>query len=74
MSELNDPYVRIVEEARRRWPHAELLLSFDGQHWRATIAVAPLQSAQRWVTGTGPTQHLAVLAVMDGLGVPRREE
>ena len=65
---MNGRYARIIATA---WDGAVLDLQYDGEEWNATLTKRPSPSRDRFVTGTGVTQELALAELELELGLER---
>ena len=65
---MNGRYARIVATA---WAGGTLDLQYDGEEWTATLTVRPSVHRDRFVSGTGETQELALKSLEDELGLER---
>ena len=65
---MNGRYARLIANA---WAGGPLDLQYDGDEWVATLTVRPSPSRDRFVSGTGVTQKLALTALEAELGLER---
>jgi len=65
---MNGRYARIIATA---WDGATLDLQYDGDEWTATLTVRPSPTRDRFVSGAGVTQELALKALETELGLER---
>jgi hypothetical protein len=65
---MNGRFARIIATA---WDGATLDLQYDGDEWTATLTMRPSATRDRFVSGTGVTQELALKALETELGLER---
>lgn len=50
------------------WAGSTLTITYDGNQWAASVDVRPAGRG-RWVTGSGATEELAVVALEEEMGL-----
>jgi hypothetical protein len=65
---MNGRYQRILDAV---WGGANLDLQYDGEEWICTVALRPAPAQNRFVSGSGFTQELALVALEKELGLDR---